>query len=309
MRGAFIRTLTDLAEQDPRIVFLTGDLGFTVVEPFQERHPDRFFNAGVAEQNMVGMATGLAEAGYLPFVYSIATFSGLRPYEFIRNGPVLQHLPVRVIGVGGGVEYGTAGPTHHAVEDVGAMRLQPGMTVLTPADFRQCESALRATWDLPGPIYFRLGKDDRTTVAGLDGRFDLGRIQFLREGSDVLLLAMGAVTPEVVAAAEQLAESGIKCTVGVVSTVQPAPTDDLIAALARFPVAVTVEAHYLTGGLGSLVAEIVAEHGIRCRVVRRGISPRPDAIAGSERYLLERHGLSRDALAWSTRALLAESAA
>ena len=106
VRATFVRTLVELAEEDERIVLLTGDLGFTVVEPFAERFPDRFFNVGVAEQNMVGVATGLAEAGFVPFVYSIATFATLRPYEFIRNGPVLHHLPVRVVGVGGGLEYG-----------------------------------------------------------------------------------------------------------------------------------------------------------------------------------------------------------
>src|SRR5579864_4783610 len=113
MRQRFIRTLIDLAAADSRVVLLTGDLGYTVVEPFNERFPDRFFNLGVAEQNMVGVATGLAEAGYIPFVYSIATFASLRPFEFIRNGPVAHRLPVRIVGIGMGFEYGHDGPTHH----------------------------------------------------------------------------------------------------------------------------------------------------------------------------------------------------
>src|SRR3954468_1576453 len=121
MRGAFATTLTELAARDRRIVLLTGDLGYMALEPFAEQHPDRFFNVGVAEQNMVGLATGLAEAGFVPFVYSIVTFATLRPYEFIRNGPVLHGLPVRVVGVGGGFEYGHAGPTHHGLEDVGVL--------------------------------------------------------------------------------------------------------------------------------------------------------------------------------------------
>src|SRR5690242_10172481 len=139
MRQAFTKALTHIAENDPRIVLLTADLGYTVLEPFAERFPDRFFNVGVAEQNMVGLATGLAESGFIPFVYSIATFACLRPYEFIRNGPVLQRLPVRIVGVGGGFEYGPAGPTHHAVEDVGVLRLQPGLAVVCPADYQQAE--------------------------------------------------------------------------------------------------------------------------------------------------------------------------
>src|SRR5689334_9912455 len=159
------------------------------LEPFADRFPDRFINVGVAEQNMVGLATGLAEAGFLPFLYSIVTFASLRPYEFIRNGPVLHHLPVRIAGVGGGFEYGSAGPTHHGLEDVGIMRIQPGLTVIAPADYRQTRTALLATWDLPGPVYYRLGKDDRTVVPGLEGQFELGRAQVIREGNDLLIVA------------------------------------------------------------------------------------------------------------------------
>ena len=175
MRAAFTRTLCEIAELDPRVLLLTGDLGYSVLEPFRDRFPDRFLNAGVAEQNMVGVATGLADAGYVPFVYSIATFASMRPYEFLRDGPILHGLPVRIVGVGGGFEYGHAGPTHYALEDVAIMRTQPGLTCIAPADHQQARSALLATRDVPGPIYYRLGKDDRTTVPGLDGRFALGR--------------------------------------------------------------------------------------------------------------------------------------
>src|SRR5690242_14517811 len=118
MRAAFVRKLVDLAAQDPRILLLTGDLGYSAIEPFAQRFPDRFVNVGVAEQNMVGLATGLAEGGFIPFVYSIATFASMRAYEFLRNGPILHQLLVRVVAVGGGFEYGYAGATHHALEDI-----------------------------------------------------------------------------------------------------------------------------------------------------------------------------------------------
>ncbi len=134
MRRAFAKTLVELAERDPRILLLTGDLGYMALEAFSDRFPKRFYNMGVAEQNMVGVATGLAEAGFLPFVYSIASFASLRPYEFIRNGPILHRLPVRIVGVGGGFEYGHAGLTHYGLEDVGVMRIQPGITLIAPAD-------------------------------------------------------------------------------------------------------------------------------------------------------------------------------
>ena len=118
MRAAFAKTLTELAGRDPRILLLTGDLGYMALEPFSEKYPDRFFNVGVAEQNMVGLATGLAEAGFIPFVYSIVPFAVLRPYEFIRNGPIQHQLPVRIVGVGGGMDYGNNGLSHYGLEDV-----------------------------------------------------------------------------------------------------------------------------------------------------------------------------------------------
>ncbi|MGH2362610.1 MAG: transketolase family protein [bacterium] len=296
MRGAFTRALVELAEQDPRILLLTGDLGYTVLEPFAEKFPDRFFNVGVAEQNMVGLATGLAEAGFIPFLYSIATFASLRPYEFIRNGPILHQFPVRIAGVGGGFEYGSAGATHHALEDVGVMRIQPGLTVIAPADHEQARSALLATWDLPGPVYYRLGKDDKTTVPGLGGRFELGRAQLIREGADLLMITMGSVAIEVAAAADALAAQGIRCTVMVIASVNPAPVEDLAEVMARFRLALTVEAHYLVGGVGSLVSEVIAERGLDCRIVRCAVNTTPSGVSGSQGYLYDTHGLSCNAI-------------
>jgi transketolase len=304
MRRAFITTLVELAAADPRLLLLTGDLGYLALEPFAERFPDRFFNVGVAEQNMVGVACGLAEAGFRPFVYSIVTFATLRPYEFIRNGPILQRLPVRVVGVGGGYEYGPQGVSHHGLEDLGLMRMQPDIAVIAAADHVQLASALRATWDLPGPVYYRLGKDDVTIVPGLDGRFRLGRAERVRDGGDVLLLATGSAAAETVAAADDLAARGVGATVLVVASLAPAPVDDLVDALGRFPLALTVEGHYVVGGLGSLVAEIVAEHGLHRRVVRCGIRPGTDRQSGSQRHLDRAQGLSREALvATALRAL------
>src|SRR5262245_32799658 len=134
MRVTFFETLAELAASDRRIVLMTGDIGFMVLDAFVSRHPDRFFNAGVAEQNMMGLATGLAEAGFIPFVYSIIPFAVLRPYEFVRNGPVLHGLPVRIVGVGAGVEYGQHGFSHYGLEDIAVTRTHPNLAVLAPAD-------------------------------------------------------------------------------------------------------------------------------------------------------------------------------
>lgn len=297
MRKAFIGTLIELAEKDPRVVFLTADLGYTVVEPFAERFPDRFFNVGVSEQNMIGMATGLAEGGFIPYVYSIATFSALRPYEFIRNGPVLQDLPVRIVGVGGGFEYAPAGPTHYALEDVGALRMLPGLQVVAPADFRQCRNALLAVHGSPGPAYFRLGKDEVHEVPGLGGRFEPGRAQVVRHGRDALFIAMGPAVATALKAADMLAAQGLESTVMVVASMAPAPTEDLEAALSNFPFAVTVEAHYAVGGLGSLVCEVVAGQNINCRVIRCGVTRSPAGVQGDQEFMNRLHGFSPEHVA------------
>ena len=309
MRAAFFRTLTELGHESPRILLMTGDLGYMAIEPFAEAFPDRFFNVGVAEQNMIGMATGLADSGYFPFTYSIAPFASLRPFEFLRNGPILHRLPVRVAGVGGGFEYGPAGPTHYGLEDVGVLRTQPGLTLIAPADHRQTRTALLRTWDHPGPVYYRLGKDDKSEVPGLDGRFELGRAQAVRDGEDALLVAMGSVAGEAVGAADRLEASGIRAGVLIVASLNPPPLEDLAHALARVPLAVTVEAHYVVGGVGSLVSEVAADLGLGCRVLRCGVRRPPDGVTGSQDYLHRAHGLCADQIAAAARDALVRNRA
>ena len=222
MRKAFVSALTELADTDPRVLLLTGDLGFMAVEPFAERHPGRFINVGVAEQNMVGMATGLAEAGYVPFVYSIATFAALRSYEFIRNGPVLHDLPVRIVGVGPGLDYGPNGITHWALEDVAVLRPLPGLAVIAPADDAQTASAVAATAELAGPAYLRLARMG-PAVAGLGGRFGFGRAHVVGDGTDLALVALGNMASTAVETQSLLAAQGVSARVVIVSCVRPAP--------------------------------------------------------------------------------------
>jgi transketolase len=301
MRKAFAAALVELAAREDRVVLLTGDLGYTVLEPFAERFPGRFVNVGVAEQNMLGVATGLAEAGYVPFCYSIATFGSLRPYEFVRNGPAAHDLPVRIVGVGGGFDYGENGLSHYALEDVAVMRVQPRITVLAPADDAQTEAAVAATAEVSGPAYLRVAKAG-PAVPGLDGRFSVGRAELLGDGTDVALVALGGAAIEAVRAAELLRADGVGATVAVVSSFNPSPVEDLVALLGRLPLAVSVEAHYVDGGLGSLIAETIAEAGLDCRLVRCGVRSMPTGESGSREYLQERHGLSAAAIA---RAVLA----
>jgi transketolase len=297
VRAAFAGALLELARQDERIVLLTADLGYSVLEEFAREMPGRFFNVGVAEQNMVGMATGLADAGWIPFVYSIAPFAVLRPFEFIRNGPIAHRLPVRIAGIGGGFEYGHNGLSHFGMEDIGVTRGQPGLRVVVPADAAQARNAILATWNLDGPTYYRLGKDDRPRVPGLDGRFALGEAQLVREGTDVLLISTGAISVNAAAAVELLAARGVSAGLLIVDQFNSGPMAGLDTALRSVPRAVTVEAHYIANGLGSFVAERIAEESIVCRLVRCGVRTTPDGRTGSEAYMNARHGLAPEQIA------------
>ena len=298
MRNEFVNALVDLAERDERVLLLTGDLGYTVIEPFAERFPDRFVNVGVAEQNMVGMATGLAEAGFVPYLYSIATFASMRAYEFIRNGPVLHELPVRIVGVGGGLDYGHNGVTHFALEDVALMRAQPGMAVVAPADAAQAVTALHALHRAPVPVYFRLGRH-AASIEELAGRFESGRAEVIGYGDevDVVFVALGTLVHEALEAAAILDGEGIAVSVVVLGSVAPPPVDDLVSALSRAPLAVTAEAHYAAGGIGSLVAEVIAERRLGCRLVRCAVRDVPRGITGDQYTLYRMFGLTAPQLA------------
>jgi transketolase len=296
MRAEFVGALHQLMDQDDRVVLLTADLGFHVLEPLFDAHPRRAINVGVAEQNMAGLAAGLAHSGRIPFIYSIATFATLRGYEFIRNGAVVHGLPVRVVGIGGGFEYGAAGISHYALEDLGLMRIQPGMTVLAPADGAQAVTALLASWDLPGPVYYRIGKDDRRSLPELKGRFRLGHLEILRHGTDAAVLATGAIATEAATACSQLEAMGISCTFAMAACLAPAPRDEIASLVDSVPLVLTVETHYVVGGLGSLVAEVIAEAGVGCRLIRAGVDAVPDRYSGGQPYMERRFRLDATSL-------------
>lgn len=296
MRIAFINALVELAKNDPRVLLLTSDLGYLVVEPFVEHYPDRFINVGVAEQNMVGIATGLADAGLVPFIYSITPFAVLRPFEFIRNGPVYHQLPVRIVGVGQGVEYGLNGNSHFGLEDVGVLRTQPGLTIIAPADDTQTKDAVGKTSYLAGPVYFRLSKDS-FEIPELNRSFELGQTQQIGAGKDVLLISSGAITRAAIQVSQLLSEQGVFSTILVIASIAPPPVSDLIEALSSFKCVFTLESHYITGGIGSLVAEIVADHNISVQIVRLGFDSMLNNSLGSAAFLHDLHGLSAEKIA------------
>lgn len=291
MRAAFFDQLATLAEQDPRVLLLTADLGYMAIECFAERCPKQFINAGVSEQNMTGMAAGLAEAGFIPFLYSIAPFAVLRPYEFLRNGAVAHRQPVRVVSVADGFDYGTNGISHFGIDDIGTLRVQPGLALIAPCDDAQARAALRATWEMRGPAYFRLSKAVRPEALVGD-RFAVGETQTVVEGEDVLLIALGTMVYDAVLAAKLLSARGVRAAVELVDNLNAQPLQHLAGKMARYAHVVTVESHYIVGALGSMVCEMVAESGLGCRVTRCGVAELPDGITGGREYLHQRYGIS-----------------
>jgi transketolase len=302
LRRAFVRTLIELAALDERILLLTGDLGYMALEPFAERFPKRFVNVGVAEQNMIGIATGLAEAGFLPYAYSIATFAALRPFEFIRNGPVLHRLPVRMVGMGMGFEYGSAGSTHYAVEDIAVLRTLPGLTVVVPADSAQAATAVRETVHSPGPVYYSLGKTEHLNLPDLRGCFELGRLQIVRQGRDLAILSIGSIAVEAAAAADRLASCGVQASLAVVSSYNPDPAEDVAEFLANYRSVICVEAQAISGGLSAFVAGVIASNGLCCKLYALAVRHSPDGTSGRQEERWRKHGLDRESIcqtAWT----------
>jgi transketolase len=305
MRTAFVNRLVELADADDRIWLLTGDLGFSVLEPFAERFPQRFVNAGVAEQNMIGVAAGLALCGKVPFVYSIANFPVMRCLEQLRNDVCYHRLPVKVVSVGGGMVYGSQGYTHHGVEDIAVMRPLPGMSVIAPADPVEAAWAASAAVEQAGPVYVRLGKAGDPVLHATAPALEFGRAVTVREGDGATLAATGAALKIALEAADDLAARGVRVRVLSVPTVKPIDAEALGKAALETPLVVTIEEHGPVGGLFSAALEVIAPlRAARC--VRVSLAAEPAPIAGSCAYLSERAGLDPRAVAELVTAELAE---
>lgn len=286
MRTAFIETLCEIADRDDRVWLLTGDLGYSVLEPFAARFPDRYVNVGVAEQNMIGVAAGLAHSGKMPFVYSIANFPTLRCFEQIRNDVCYHQGNVKIVAVGGGFAYGPQGYTHHGIEDLGVMRLLPNMTVVAPGDPLETRCATLAVAAHGGPCYLRLGKAQEPIVHESTPPFELGKALVVRQGHDVTLISTGGMLQECLEVALRLEVHGIDTRVLSMHTVKPLDRRAVLRAARETRCIVTVEEHRITGGLGSAVAEVLAEERLRLPCFHRhGV---PDEVyheIGSQAHL------------------------
>ena len=295
MRKAFIRTLMEIVEKDDRVHLMVGDLGFGLMEPFIEKYPDRYINAGVAEQNMIGVATGLALSGKTVFVYSIANFPTSRCLEQIRNDVCYHNVNVNIVMGGGGLAYGALGTTHHATEDIALMRALPNMTVIAPGDPLETAGATRACAELDGPCYLRLGKTTEPVIHESEPEFTIGKAILSRDGHDATIISTGCMLLNAVNAADKLSEKGISARVLSMPTVKPLDIGAVIDAAEETGLIVTVEEHNIIGGLGGAVAEVLAEMpGLSCAFKRLGDKDTFSKIMGNQDYLLKVHSLSVD---------------
>jgi transketolase len=294
-RDVYSKTLEEMALEDERIVAVVNDsVGSAKLAGFQTKFPQRYINVGIAEQNMVGVAAGLANGGMIPYVCGAACFLTARSMEQIKIDLGYSNSNVRLVGISSGMAYGELGPTHHSIEDMGWMRIIPNMTVIVPADASETEAVMRYSAIHVGPMFLRISRMPVPDLFAPDTKFEPHKAVRLREGNDVTLMANGVMVCRALQAAEQLQQLGISARVLNMSSIKPIDRDAIIDAAQNTGGIVTAEEHSVYGGLGGAVAEIVTQtYPTRMRIL--GV---PDVFAptGSAEFLLEHFGLTADGI-------------
>ena len=311
MRKKSLDCIYELAKRDKRVVFIGSDLGVGTLDEFRREMPERFFMEGISEQNIIGMAAGLAMEGFIPYVNTIATFITRRCYEQVAVDLCLHNLPVRLIANGGGLVYAPLGPTHIAIEDMGIMRALPNMTVVAPVDADEMVRFVPQTLDLPGPVYIRLAKGGDPVVSKAEHGFQIGKAILMRPAGRYLFVATGVMTQRALKAAELLSGLGIEAGVLHMHTVKPLDEAAVLALAPKVEAIITVEEHTLIGGLGSAIADLVSERlgGRGPALLRLGIPDRFADKYGSQDGLLGHYGLQPEQLAERVAGLALRSAA
>lgn len=297
MRDTFVRTLTNLAKDDPKIELVTGDLGFGVLKPFWETCPDQFTNAGIAEQNMTTVAAGMALEGKTVFTYSIGNFPTLRCLEQIRNDCAYHEANVKVVCVGGGFVYGSLGMSHQATEDIAILRALPNVIVMAPADLVEAEECTKALARTKGTAYLRLGRGGEKRIHEKIDNFEIGKAIRVYEGERIAIFSTGAIFEEVTAAYEQLKEMGYNPCVYTFPTVKPIDREVIERIAGKFELIVTCEEHNIVGGFGGAVAEVMAESANRkARLLRIGLNDEYSVRVGNQKYLRQQYGMDATAI-------------
>lgn len=296
MRTTFVNTVIELAKKDKNVEIVTGDLGFGVLKPFWEAVPDQFVNAGIAEQNMITLSAGMALEGKTVFAYSIGNFPTLRCVEQIRNDCAYHGANVKVVCVGGGFVYGSLGMSHHATEDISVMRALPGVAVFAPGDAMEAAAVTKAIAAYPGTCYLRLGRGGEKRIREELVDFQIGKAIPVQQGTEVAILATGAIYEEVELACRLLEERGIHPTVYTFPTVKPLDEQTVIRCAENHRLIVTCEEHNIVGGFGGAVAEVLAEHPGKAKLLRIGMDDRYCVHVGDQKYLRKQYGMDGETI-------------
>lgn len=295
MRDTFVKTLIDEAKENKNIELITGDLGFGVLKPYFEQLPNQFTNAGIAEQNMTGLAAGMALCGKTVFTYSIGNFPTLRCIEQIRNDCAYPKANVKIVCVGGGFVYGSLGMSHQATEDIAVMRALPEVTVICPGDLVEAAEATKAIANSQGTAYLRLGRGGEKRIHEKIDNFQIGKAIKIKDAENtekkVALFSTGAILDEATQAAEMLENEGIGVEEYSFHTVKPIDRDVILDCADRFDVIVTVEEHNVTGGFGSAVSEVITDEGKNVKVLKIGLDDVYCSKVGNQKYLREQYGM------------------
>ena len=295
MRNIFAKELTTLASKNSRIVLLTGDIGNKLFDDFKAVARDRFYNCGVAEANMTGMAAGFAMSGYRPFTYTITPFATVRCLDQIRVDVCYHNLPVTIVGTGAGLSYAELGPTHHSCDDIGLLRMFPNISIVCPCDPIEVRLALGAAMEQDGPVYLRLGKKGEPNIHSSDPDFKIGKSITIREGKDLCVLSTGNAMSLSLAVAEKLSEEGVSARVESFHTVKPLDRVLLEYVRSSYKMIVTLEEHSLIGGLGSAISEWMADNApCDCRLLRFGTEDRFLNISGKQSYARAQYGFTAE---------------
>ena len=289
MRKTFINTLIDLARKDKNIVLITPDMGFSVLEPFFDEFPERAINCGIAEQNAVSIASGLALMGKKPYVYTIIPFLTGRAYEQVRLEVAYMNTNVKLIGIGAGFTYGAAGATHHAIEDISLMRTLPNMTVCCPGDNNEAEQIIRETVKNNKPMYIRIGRHNRGIFD--NNTIEIGKASIIEKGEDIAIISTSNMLPDAYDYCQKLKSEGRKPYLISMHTIKPLDKECLLSLINKGVEIHTLEEHSIIGGLGSAVAEVIAESGKGIKFKRIGIPDEFSHYIGSQKYIKKQFGL------------------
>lgn len=271
MQRAYLSKLLELAEQDPNVLHLVADSGTGFDEMFQRYFPKQMINFGIAEEHMTAAAAGMATVGKIPFVYTAGAFLAYRSLEFIRDDICFQNLNVKIVGMGSGLAWSSLGPTHHTTEDIAVLRALPNITIFSPATPYQVSVCVEEAYRTLGPVYIRIGMNNEKEFFGSDYSFPVSGQDLLCRGGNIVIFTTGSILEEVMGVAELLNVSGIELTVIHVTRIKPFDDGFLLGYAPNATMFVTVEEHNIYGGLGSVLAECMAEHGINKRLIRIGL--------------------------------------